>query len=208
MFHKDGAEKVDELDTLLTTADKVNKSAPRDMNTLNLFLTHEPLYGDDLERILRLKYPDFDNLEMKKQQNIRQGIKSVSALKKPSETRFRYIYESVRQVLMAKTKIQELDDDTHPLYGFFETKVDFAFCEALNEFCEPVVQMIDHFESNEKSTLTDILPAYEFMLCVCADLNKADRSEKGEYLRALKKSLVKSISEQVFNQVSIIFFLI
>ena len=205
-FIPQGNKKFHDLETFLASGDKVVKNSGLEIKTLNLFLTNSELDENERERIAKLRHPDFSDYDEDKQKRIMLATKQLPRLRKTPETRFRYISESAKQVLMAKTKLQELENEDHELHDLLDSPVDFSYCEALHEFCKPIIQMIDHFESETASALSDILPALEFVLCVCADLNKADRSEKAEILRALKKAFTKAICEQIFNEVIIIYF--
>ena len=46
----------------------------------------------------------------------------------------------------------------------------------------------------------DTITLYEYVLVYCADLNTEDQSAKADYLRAIKKTMVYAICEQLFGE--------
>ena len=101
----------------------------------------------------------------------------------------------------AREILSELMDEVEPKHKFhslIRTKIDMNFVSAVYEISSVIVPILDFFEQDDRRTISEVIPCYEFLIRFCCS-ESAD-TESHDYVLALKKSLLCSISEQLFQK--------
>ena len=101
----------------------------------------------------------------------------------------------------AQEILSELMDDVEPKHKFhslIRTKIDMNFVSAVYEISSVIVPILDFFEQDDRRTISEVIPCYEFLIRFCC--SESAETDSHDYVMALKKSLLCSISEQLFQK--------
>ena len=121
--------------------------------------------------------------------------------KRIAKTRFRYVWDVVQPLIEAQQIFEELMDEIEPKHEFHQlirTKIDLNFVRAVYEVSSIIVQVLDFFEKDDRRTISEVIPTYEFLIRYSC--TETEASDHKHFTDALKRSLLCSISEQLFQK--------
>ena len=121
--------------------------------------------------------------------------------KRIAKTRFRYVWDVVQPLMEAQEILEELMDEIEPKHEFHQlirTKIDLNFVRAVYEISSIIVKILDFFEKDDRRTISEVIPTYEFLIRYSC--TETEESEHKPFVDALKRSLLCSISEQLFQK--------
>ena len=94
-------------------------------------------------------------------------------------------------------------DDIEPRHKFHQlvrTKIDLKLVSAIYEIASVVVKILDYFEQDNQRTISEVIPTYEFLFRYCC--SETPDSETRDYMIALKRAMLCTVSEQLFQRYS------
>ena len=218
-FLKNGNDLYEEFESFVRDCDKEKTKA--DLNglpkgcakSLNTLLGEQTLTDGDKTLIAQLKLSSkkktFVELYGKTSYQAKfdtalktktQYIDKFPTIKPRAKTRFRGIHETAVSILASERIIRQLrSDDNAPSHSLASTPLNFSFVSELYKITTKITQLINYFEMDCLLNIHDFLPEMENLLIYAAQIN-TDRTEAARFENAFKRSLLFSLSEQLFQK--------